>query len=60
MQTVQKEPVAYSVDEAAKVLGISASFAYQLCRSGQMPGVRRLGNRILISRAELERYIDGG
>lgn len=37
----------YSVDEAAQVLGISRSLAYECIRTGEIPSVR-FGSRIVI------------
>lgn len=47
-----------SVEEAAQLLGIGRSLAYDLARSGELPGVIRLGQkRLRVSRAALERYL---
>ena len=43
-----------TVDEAAKLLGISRATAYQLAHEGKLPGARRLGRRIVVSRKALE------
>lgn len=43
-----------SVEEAAAVLGIGRGLAYQLARTGQLPGVLRLGRRLVVSRRALE------
>jgi len=50
------ERVAYSPNEAARALGLSLNHVYDLIRSGTIPSVR-LGKRILIPRAELERML---
>ena len=44
------ERLALSVDEAAALLGISRSFAYDLVAAGDLPPLR-LGRRIVIPRA---------
>lgn len=51
-----------SVQEAAGPgwLNIGRRQAYQLARAGRLPGAFRLGGRILVSRAALERFIDNG
>lgn len=46
-----------NVEDAAKELGIGRSLGYQLARTGELPGVRRLGNRYLVSRVELDAYL---
>jgi len=50
--------LALSVEEAAGLLGISRSLAYELAARGELP-VLRLGRRIVIPRAGLERLLDG-
>lgn len=45
--------------EAAQVLGISRSTAYELARTGELP-VLRLGRRLVISKRALQRLLDGG
>ncbi|MDQ3694142.1 MAG: helix-turn-helix domain-containing protein [Chloroflexota bacterium] len=59
-QPEQKRTV--SVEEAAKVLGIGRGLAYQEARlTGQLIGVPvlRVGRRLLISRAALDRALAG-
>ena len=47
-----------SVEEAAQLLGIGRSLAYDLARRGELPGVLRLGEkRLRVSRPALERYL---
>lgn len=46
-----------TVAEAAKLLGIGRSLAYELARRGELPGALRLGGRIVVSRAALERFL---
>ena len=48
-----------TVPEAAKMLGISRNFAYQLVREGKLPSIR-LGKRILIPIAALEKMLEKG
>jgi excisionase family DNA binding protein len=45
-----------SVSEAAAVLGISRSAAYDAAMKGDLPNIR-LGRRILVSREALERLL---
>ena len=46
----------YSVPEAARVLGIGRSAAYEAARTGQLPTVK-IGKRILVPVAALERML---
>lgn len=49
-----------TIGEAARVLAISESHAYQLAKTGVLPVVR-VGRRVRVSRGALERFIaDGG
>ena len=48
-----------NVETAAAVLGISRDLAYRLAADGELPGVLRLGGRILISVPQLRRVIEG-
>lgn len=48
-----------TVPEAAKMLGISRNFAYQLVREGKLPSIR-FGKRILIPLAALEKMLEEG
>jgi len=47
-----------SVDEAALVLGISRGSAYEAVKRGELPAIR-LGKRIVVPRAALERLLEG-
>lgn len=52
------ERKTYSVAEAAKVLGISRAYAYQMAREGKLPGCKRIGNRFVVSVKLLNEFID--
>jgi excisionase family DNA binding protein len=56
-QPEKDERVALSVDEAAALLGISPSLAYDLCARGDLPSLR-LGRRIVVPRRALEGWMD--
>jgi excisionase family DNA binding protein len=45
--------LTYTVAEAAQLLGVSRGVAYEAARTGELPGVIRLGRRLLVSRARL-------
>jgi excisionase family DNA binding protein len=49
-------PLTYSVAEAARMAGISRSFAYRLISRGQFPA-RRIGRRLVVPVAALEAYL---
>lgn len=52
-----RSPLTCSVEEAAKILGISRSMAYQLVRSDGFPTVK-IGRRLLVSVKGLERWVE--
>ena len=54
---MQPPPLAVSVVEAARLLSISARTVRAWIRSGRLRGVR-LGRRVLLNYAELQRLID--
>ena len=47
---------AFTVEEAASLLGISRSFAYEAIQRGEIPSMR-IGKRILVPKAALERHL---
>ena len=51
--------LTYTVTEAAALLGISRTSAYECVRRGEIPSLT-LGRRVVISRVVLERMLDGG
>jgi excisionase family DNA binding protein len=48
-----------TVPEAARRLGISRNFGYELVRRGQLP-VIRFGKRLLIPKVGLEKMLEEG
>lgn len=52
------ERLVLSVAEAADMLGISKSFAYDLVARGELPA-RRFGGRIVVLLRPLQRLLDG-
>jgi excisionase family DNA binding protein len=52
-------PPLISVSRAAELLGISRSTGYDLARSGQLPGVTKLGVRFVVRTAVFGRWLDG-
>jgi len=53
-----RDRLTVTVEEAAVMLGISRSLAYELVRRGAVPHLR-LSRRIVISRRAVERLVDG-
>lgn len=54
------ECATYSVAEAAKRLGVSRAYAYELIRRGEFPApVRTVGTRVVVVRADLDGFISG-
>lgn len=49
--------LAYSVEEAAKVIGVGRTLTWALVRSGDIPSVRVAG-RVLIRRRQLIEWLD--
>lgn len=58
MQTQPTERLTYTVEEACDRLGIGRTLGYELARRGELPGVIRLGRRLLVSRPALEQALD--
>ena len=46
----------YQVEEAARILGIGRSAAYEAVRRGDIPSIR-IGRRVLVPRAALDRLL---
>ena len=57
--TSRGDQLAVSVDEAARLLGVSRDLAYDLVRRGELPAVR-LGRRIVVPRRSLELLLEAG
>ena len=51
--------IVLTVQEAARVLGLGRGQAYAAVRRGDLPALR-VGRRLLIPRAALERLVDPG
>ncbi len=51
------ERATYTIEEAAEILGIGRSSAYQAVRTGQIPTLR-VGRRLLVPRVALERLLE--
>jgi excisionase family DNA binding protein len=51
--------LAYSVAETSRILDLGRMQTYQAVRNGQIPSIR-IGRRILVPKAALERLLQGG
>jgi excisionase family DNA binding protein len=57
MVTSTEPRATLTVEEAAAYLGIGRTLAFELARTGRLPTLR-LGRRLLVPRAALERMLD--
>ena len=55
-----QEPRVISVVEAGRLLGIGRTTAYELARSGELPGVIKLGSRFRVSTVQLNKVLEDG
>ena len=53
------EPATLKVEEAARLLGIGRQTAYDLAAKGELPGAKRLGGRIIVSKKILDAFLSG-
>ncbi|GAB3621789.1 hypothetical protein GCM10027417_30510 [Glutamicibacter endophyticus] len=53
------EKRTYSIPAVAQILGIGKARAYEMARSGELPGLLKVGNRYLVSRKVLDAFVDG-
>ena len=58
MSPIDTRSLTYTVEEVARLLGISRGAAYTAVRTGVLPAVR-LGRRWLVPRARLTEFLDG-
>ncbi len=49
--------LTYTVDEVAKMLGISRGLAYEMVNRGELPSIR-LGRRVLVPYRAFHRWLD--
>jgi excisionase family DNA binding protein len=55
--TLDTEPQLLHIEEAAHLLRISRSRAYEMAASGTMPGLLRVGRSLRVSRRRLDAWI---
>ena len=58
--SIRQNAEVVSVEEAGRRLGISRGLAYRLATRGELPGVIRLGRRLVVSVVALERVLAEG
>jgi len=56
---MERRCLTVSVEEAGEILGCSRNTAYEAVRRGEIP-VIRIGKRLLVPKAALERLLSGG
>jgi excisionase family DNA binding protein len=54
---VNREPLTITVEDAARLLGISRGLAYEAARRGELPTIR-IGRRLLVPRARLLELVE--
>ncbi len=52
------EKLVYSIQEAADLLGISQSYAYELVRKGTIPSLE-LGKKRVIPKVKFNKWVNG-
>lgn len=60
LDRVEPLPLLIGVPDAARLLGVSPKTVKRGLASGEIPGIRKLGRRTLVSRAELEDWVAKG
>jgi excisionase family DNA binding protein len=53
-----EQPVLLTVDETAQLLRTSRRAIYVMVERGQLPGITRIGRRLLFARADLLHWLD--
>jgi excisionase family DNA binding protein len=56
---VEAERLAYSIHEAAKLLGVDYFSVYRLIQRGKLRACRALRGKLLVPRSELLRLLSG-
>jgi excisionase family DNA binding protein len=51
-------PLVYSVPEVAARLKISRAHAFNLAATNRLPGVLKLGNRVVVSKKAIDRWLE--
>lgn len=56
-EVLRMEQMTYSIDEAARIIGVSKSFMYKLARNNEVP-VLKLGKRLVIPKSRFIEFIN--
>ncbi len=56
---MDRERLTVTVEEAARLLGVSRAFAYELVARKELPSIK-LGRRVIVPRRALEGLLDVG
>lgn len=57
---IKTERLTLTIEETARILGISRGTAFEQARQGVLPGLLpRVGRRFLVSKRLLEEYLNG-
>ena len=59
-QTTQEECWTLSVPVAGTRLGLSRGASYDAAKRGDLPGLIKIGRRLMVSRIALERALENG
>jgi predicted DNA-binding transcriptional regulator AlpA len=59
-QTTQDECWTLTVPVAGKRLGLSRGASYDAAKRGDLPGLIRIGRRLMVSKVALERALENG
>ena len=57
---VRPKRTGASIPELAEEFGVSETVLYGLANTGQLPGARRLGKRIVVHRQTFEQWMQEG
>lgn len=57
-ETEREDRLAYSIPEAADMLGVDYTTVYRLVLRGKLKACRALRGKFLITRAELNRFLN--
>lgn len=57
MSVIDSPPQLVSINEAARLLGVSRTSIYRMCEEGRLPFVQLLKRKRMIDRNDLESFI---
>lgn len=55
---MEKLPILLTADETAEILRTTRTAVYAMAARGQLPGVTRIGRRLLVRSADLVTWLD--